>query len=45
MILSGLPFVTPPLAVAAALLMSLLVGVVSGYLPARPDPVDALRAE
>jgi len=45
----GLPVVTPPFAVGAALGMSLAIGVVSGVLPARRaaalDPVDALRAE
>jgi putative ABC transport system permease protein len=45
----GLPLSTPPLAVVAALLMCLVVGVVSGVAPARRaaalDPVDALRAE
>jgi putative ABC transport system permease protein len=45
----ALPLSTPMLAVVAALLMSLVVGVASGYLPARRaaslDPVDALRAE
>jgi putative ABC transport system permease protein len=45
----GLPLSTPPLAVAAALAMCLVVGVVSGVAPARRaadlDPVDALRAE
>jgi putative ABC transport system permease protein len=45
----GLPLSTPPLAVAAALAMCLVVGVVSGVAPARRaadlDPVDALRTE
>jgi putative ABC transport system permease protein len=45
----ALPFSTPPEAVLAALVMSLIVGVASGYIPARRaaglDPVDALRAE
>jgi putative ABC transport system permease protein len=45
----GLPLSTPPLAVAAALTMCLVVGVVSGVAPARRaadlDPVDSLRAE
>jgi putative ABC transport system permease protein len=45
----GLPLSTPPVAVAAALVMCLVVGVVSGVAPARRaaalDPVDALRAE
>ncbi|MDX2438360.1 MAG: ABC transporter permease [Acidobacteriota bacterium] len=45
----GLPLSTPPLAIAAALAMCLLVGVVSGVAPARRaadlDPVDALRTE
>jgi len=45
----GLPLSTPPLAIAAALAMCLLVGVVSGVAPARRaadlDPVEALRTE
>jgi putative ABC transport system permease protein len=45
----GLPLSTPPMAVIAALVMCLVVGVVSGVAPARRaadlDPVDALRAE
>lgn len=45
----GLPLSTPPLAIVAALLMCLVVGVVSGVVPARRaadlDPVDALRTE
>jgi putative ABC transport system permease protein len=45
----GLPLSTPPMAVAAALAMCLIVGVVSGVAPARRaaelDPIDALRAE
>jgi putative ABC transport system permease protein len=45
----GLPLRTPPEAAVAALVMSLLVGVASGWLPARRaanlDPVEALRAE
>ncbi len=45
----GLPLSTPAVAVVAALLMCLVVGIVSGVVPARRaaemDPVDALRAE
>jgi len=45
----GLPLSTPPLAIVAALLMCLLVGVISGVAPARRaadlDPVEALRTE
>ena len=45
----ALPLSVPPFAVVAAVLMSMLVGVASGYLPARRaaalDPVEALRAE
>jgi len=45
----GLPLSTPPTAIAAALAMCLLVGMVSGVAPARRaadlDPVEALRAE
>ena len=49
MAVPGLPLRTPPAAVAAALAMSLLVGIAAGVIPARRaaslDPVDALRAE
>jgi putative ABC transport system permease protein len=45
----SLPLATPVEAVAAAVTMSLVVGLASGYLPARRaanlDPVDALREE
>jgi putative ABC transport system permease protein len=45
----ALPLRTPPLAIPAALLTSVFVGIASGYLPARRaaslDPVDSLRAE
>jgi putative ABC transport system permease protein len=45
----SLPFEPSPPAIVAALVMSLLVGLSSGYLPARRaaglDPVEALRAE
>jgi putative ABC transport system permease protein len=47
--LPGLPVETPAIYVVAALLVSILVGLVSGALPARRaaglDPVDALRRE
>jgi putative ABC transport system permease protein len=47
--LPGLPVETPLEYVAAALVVSLLVGLASGVLPARRaaglDPVDALRTE
>lgn len=49
LLVPGLPFHTPPGYVAAALLVSLGVGLASGVLPARRaallDPIDALRAE
>lgn len=49
LVLPGLPIVTPPEFVAAALGVSLAVGLLSGVLPARRaaalDPVDALRSE
>jgi putative ABC transport system permease protein len=45
----GLPVHTPPIFVAAAILVSFLTGITSGVLPARRaarlDPVEALRAE
>ncbi len=45
----GLPVSTPPMAVVAALVMCVVVGVVSGVVPARRaadlDPVEALRTE
>jgi putative ABC transport system permease protein len=47
--LPGLPVTTPPRYVAAAILVSLVVGLASGVLPARRaarlDPIEALRAE
>lgn len=49
LLLPGLPVKTPAMYVAAALLVSLGVGLVSGVLPARRaarlDPIDALRTE
>lgn len=48
-IVPGLPFHTPPGFVIAALVVSILVGLASGVLPARRaarlDPLEALRAE
>lgn len=48
-VVPGLPFHTPPGFVIAALLVSILVGLASGVLPARRaarlDPLEALRAE
>jgi putative ABC transport system permease protein len=45
----GMPVYTPPRYIAAALLVSLVTGLLSGVLPARRaaslDPVEALRAE
>jgi putative ABC transport system permease protein len=45
----GMPVYTPPRYIAAALLVSLATGLLSGVLPARRaaslDPVEALRAE
>ncbi|MCU0241308.1 MAG: ABC transporter permease [Vicinamibacteria bacterium] len=49
LLLPDLPLTLSPWVVAAALGMSLIVGLLSGFLPARRaaglDPVDALRAE
>jgi len=45
----GIPVSTPPEAVVAAVAMSLLVGIASGWVPARRaaslDPIEALREE
>jgi putative ABC transport system permease protein len=45
----ALPLAAPPLAAPAALAVSVAVGTLSGWLPARRaaalDPIDALRAE
>jgi putative ABC transport system permease protein len=45
----SIPFAVSPPAVAASITMSLAVGMVSGFLPARRaaglDPVEALRTE
>ncbi len=45
----GLPLQTPPEAIVAAILMSITVGLLSGWAPARRasrlDPVEALREE
>ncbi len=47
--LPRLPVRTPPEYVVAALVVSFLVGLLSGVLPARRaaglDPIEALRAE
>jgi putative ABC transport system permease protein len=47
--LPGLPLHTPPEYVAAALGVSVVVGLLSGVLPAARasslDPIEALRAE
>jgi putative ABC transport system permease protein len=49
LVLPGLPVYTPPQYVAAALLVSAVVGLLAGVAPARRaaalDPVEALRAE
>jgi len=49
LIVPKLPVYTPPLYIAAALAVSVVVGLLAGVAPARRaaalDPVEALRAE
>ncbi len=49
LLVPGLPVATPAFAIVAAVVMSLAVGILSGWVPARRaaalDPIEALREE